>query len=111
VDSLKTLDPARPTREADVIAVLDNGVIGHANPRARPSRIGTSKDGQVIVDAILGIAKEFGLTTTAEGVESAAKLAYLKVKGCSVGQGYLFSKPSRLPTSRSCSTSISSRLP
>lgn len=56
------------------------------------SRIGTGKDGRVIVDAVLGIASGFGLTTTAEGVENAAQLAYLKAKGCAEGQGYLFSK-------------------
>lgn len=47
---------------------------------------------QVIVRAILGLAKGFGLTTTAEGVEDAGQLAYLKANGCTEGQGYLFSK-------------------
>jgi EAL domain-containing protein (putative c-di-GMP-specific phosphodiesterase class I) len=56
------------------------------------SRIGTGKDGQVIANAVLGIAKGFGLTTTAEGVENKAQLAYLKAKGCNQGQGYLFGK-------------------
>jgi EAL domain-containing protein (putative c-di-GMP-specific phosphodiesterase class I) len=46
----------------------------------------------VIVRAILGLAKGFGLTTTAEGVENAGQLAYLKANGCTEGQGYLFSK-------------------
>jgi EAL domain-containing protein (putative c-di-GMP-specific phosphodiesterase class I) len=46
----------------------------------------------VIVRAILGLAKGFGLTTTAEGVEDAGQLAYLKANGCAEGQGYLFSK-------------------
>jgi EAL domain-containing protein (putative c-di-GMP-specific phosphodiesterase class I) len=32
------------------------------------------------------------LTTTAEGVEDAGQLAYLKANGCIEGQGYLFSK-------------------
>jgi EAL domain-containing protein (putative c-di-GMP-specific phosphodiesterase class I) len=46
----------------------------------------------VIVRAILGLAKGFGLTTTAEGVESSEQLAYLKDNGCTEEQGYLFSK-------------------
>jgi EAL domain-containing protein (putative c-di-GMP-specific phosphodiesterase class I) len=46
----------------------------------------------VIVRAILGLAKGFGLQTTAEGVEDAGQLAYLKANGCTEGQGYLFSK-------------------
>ncbi|WP_363331157.1 hypothetical protein [Bradyrhizobium sp.] len=32
--------------------------------------------------AILGLAKGFGLTTTAEGIEDAGQLAYLKANGC-----------------------------
>jgi diguanylate cyclase (GGDEF)-like protein len=51
-----------------------------------------SEEGRVIVRAILGLAKGFGLTTTAEGVEEAGQLAYLKANGCTEGQGYLFSK-------------------
>jgi diguanylate cyclase (GGDEF)-like protein len=60
--------------------------------RSFVSRLNDSNDGQVIVRAILGLAKGFGLTTTAEGVEDAAQLAYLKANGCTEGQGYLFSK-------------------
>jgi EAL domain-containing protein (putative c-di-GMP-specific phosphodiesterase class I) len=49
----------------------------------------------VIVRAILGLAKGFGLTTTAEGVEDAGQLACLKTNGCTEGQGYLFNKAVR----------------
>lgn len=60
--------------------------------RSFVSRLDTGEDGQVIVRAILGLAKGFGLTTAAEGVEDARQLAYLKANGCTEGQGYLFSK-------------------
>jgi diguanylate cyclase (GGDEF)-like protein len=60
--------------------------------RSFVSRLDEGHDSQVIVRAILGIAKGFGLTTTAEGVEDASQLAYLKANGCTEGQGYLFSK-------------------
>jgi diguanylate cyclase (GGDEF)-like protein len=60
--------------------------------RSFVSRLTESNDGQVIVRAILGLAKGFGLTTTAEGVEDTGQLAYLKANGCTEGQGYLFSK-------------------
>jgi diguanylate cyclase (GGDEF)-like protein len=60
--------------------------------RSFVSRLNESDDGQVIVRAILGLAKGFGLTTTAEGIECAGQLAYLKANGCTEGQGYLFSK-------------------
>jgi EAL domain-containing protein (putative c-di-GMP-specific phosphodiesterase class I) len=56
------------------------------------SRLNESNDGQVIVGAILGLARGFGLTTTAEGIEDLEQLAYLKANGCTEGQGYLFSK-------------------
>jgi diguanylate cyclase (GGDEF)-like protein len=52
----------------------------------------SSNDKLVIVRAILGLAKGFGLTTTAEGVEEAGQLACLKDNGCAEGQGYLFGK-------------------
>jgi diguanylate cyclase (GGDEF)-like protein len=60
--------------------------------RSFVSRLNESNEGQVIVRAILGLAKGFGLMTTAEGIEDAAQLAYLKANGCTEGQGYLFSK-------------------
>jgi diguanylate cyclase (GGDEF)-like protein len=60
--------------------------------RSFVSRLDQSEDSQVIVRAILGIAKGFGLTTTAEGVEDAGQLACLKAIGCTEGQGYLFSR-------------------
>jgi EAL domain-containing protein (putative c-di-GMP-specific phosphodiesterase class I) len=60
--------------------------------RSFVSRLNESNEGQVIVRAILGLAKGFGLTTTAEGVEDAGQLAYLKANGCTEGQGYFFSK-------------------
>jgi diguanylate cyclase (GGDEF)-like protein len=49
-------------------------------------------NGGVIVRAILGLAKGFGLNTTAEGIEDAGQLSYLRCNGCTEGQGYLFGK-------------------
>jgi diguanylate cyclase (GGDEF)-like protein len=60
--------------------------------RSFVSGLDKSEDSQVIVRAILGLAKGFGLTTTAEGVEDAGELACLKANGCVEGQGYLFGK-------------------
>jgi EAL domain-containing protein (putative c-di-GMP-specific phosphodiesterase class I) len=60
--------------------------------RSFVSRLDESDESKVIVRAILGLAKGFGLTTTAEGVEDARQLTYLKANGCTEGQGYLFSK-------------------
>lgn len=60
--------------------------------RSFVSRLGEGDDSRVIVRAILGLAKGFGLTTTAEGVEEEEQLAYLKANGCTEGQGYLFGR-------------------
>jgi len=60
--------------------------------RSFVSCLDKSNDSLVIVRAILGLAKGFGLTTTAEGVEDAEQLACLKANGCAEGQGYLFGK-------------------
>jgi EAL domain-containing protein (putative c-di-GMP-specific phosphodiesterase class I) len=60
--------------------------------RSFVSRLVKDKDSLVIVRAILGLARGFGLTATAEGVEDEEQLACLKENGCAEGQGYLFSK-------------------
>jgi EAL domain-containing protein (putative c-di-GMP-specific phosphodiesterase class I) len=93
-------------REAGVRIALDDFGTGYATlsqllsfhldkikiDRSFVSRLNKSEDGRVIVRAVLGLAKGFGLTTTAEGVEEPEQLAYLKANGCTEGQGYLFSK-------------------
>jgi diguanylate cyclase (GGDEF)-like protein len=60
--------------------------------RSFVDRVGEENESMVIVRAILGLASGFGLTTTAEGIENVAQLAYLKANGCAEGQGYLFGK-------------------
>jgi diguanylate cyclase (GGDEF)-like protein len=49
-------------------------------------------DSAAIVDAILSLARALGMATTAEGIESEALAAALLDKGCSYGQGYLYSE-------------------
>jgi len=46
-----------------------------------------------LIDATITLAKSFGLTTVAEGVELKEQVAYLESKGCDLIQGYYFSKP------------------
>ena len=60
--------------------------------RSFVARLDKSEEGRVIVRAILGLAKGFGLTATAEGIENSDQLAYLKRNGCAEGQGFLFSE-------------------
>jgi diguanylate cyclase (GGDEF)-like protein len=93
-------------RQAGVRIALDDFGTGYATlsqllsfrldkikiDRSFVSHLDDSPDSRVIVRAILGLAKGFGLTTTAEGVENAGQLAYLVANDCTEGQGYLFSK-------------------
>jgi diguanylate cyclase (GGDEF)-like protein len=93
-------------REAGVRIALDDFGTGYATlsqllsfqldrikiDRSFVDRLGKDREGDTIVRAVLGLAKGFGLATTAEGIESADQLASLKADGCLEGQGYLFGK-------------------
>jgi EAL domain-containing protein (putative c-di-GMP-specific phosphodiesterase class I) len=60
--------------------------------RSFVERLGKDVESDTIVRAILGLAKGFGLATTAEGIEDADQLASLRANGCLEGQGYFFGK-------------------
>jgi len=47
-----------------------------------------------VVTVVLSLAAEFGLTTVAEGIETGSQRDVLESLGCSIGQGYLLSRPS-----------------
>ena len=49
-------------------------------------------ESQTIVDAILDLARNLGLPTVAEGIETSETMGLLASRGCEYGQGYLFSK-------------------
>jgi diguanylate cyclase (GGDEF)-like protein len=49
----------------------------------------------VILEAIIHMARGLGLDLIAEGVETTEQMALLAERGCSLMQGYLFSKPIR----------------
>ena len=58
------------------------------------SRLNAAETGDAaIVGAVIDLAKNLGITTVAEGIETAAQAAHLMVKGCDVGQGFLFGRP------------------
>jgi diguanylate cyclase (GGDEF)-like protein/PAS domain S-box-containing protein len=46
-----------------------------------------------IVSAFLELARGLGMTTLAEGIETPEELAFLRQRGCQLGQGFLFSRP------------------
>ncbi|MGH3303292.1 MAG: putative bifunctional diguanylate cyclase/phosphodiesterase [Streptosporangiaceae bacterium] len=52
-----------------------------------------SPDDEVVVKSILDLAAALGITSVAEGVESAAVAAALMAMGCVAGQGWHFARP------------------
>jgi EAL domain-containing protein (putative c-di-GMP-specific phosphodiesterase class I) len=56
------------------------------------SRLGKESSSAIIVRAILGLANEFELATTGEGIEDLEQLAILKAHGCKAGQGHFFAQ-------------------
>jgi EAL domain-containing protein (putative c-di-GMP-specific phosphodiesterase class I) len=47
---------------------------------------------QSIVSAFIELARGLGLTTLAEGIETEGELAFVRERGCVLGQGFYFSK-------------------
>ena len=61
--------------------------------RSFVSNVGTDEQGASIVGAFLELARGLGMTTLAEGIETAEELGFLRERECQLGQGFLFSKP------------------
>jgi diguanylate cyclase (GGDEF)-like protein len=107
---VKSNDAARKVidqlRAAGVTIALDDFGTGYATltqlmslhfdkikiDRSFVQRLGKDPQSLVVVRAIIGLAKGFGLTTVGEGVEEEDQRASLQENGCAEGQGYLFSK-------------------
>jgi len=57
------------------------------------SRCDTDDEARVIVNSILTLAGNLGISAVAEGVDTQAQLETLRRLGCTLAQGYLFSRP------------------
>ena len=55
--------------------------------------VATDPNDAAIVDAILAVARSLRIEVTAEGVETEMQANYLRSRGCSEAQGYLYSRP------------------
>ncbi|MBN8901701.1 MAG: EAL domain-containing protein, partial [Rhodospirillales bacterium] len=53
----------------------------------------TRPDCLVIVNSVADLARQLGIVTTAEGVETAEQLAQIRAAGCAEAQGYYFDGP------------------
>lgn len=56
-------------------------------------RLTADSSGEVIVAALIDIARKLGMRTVAEGVETEGQAARLKELGCTLGQGFWFYRP------------------
>ena len=61
--------------------------------RAFVNDLTTSVEARSILCAIVSLAKALGMTTTAEGIETAEQLEIVRAQGCNEIQGFFFSKP------------------
>ncbi len=52
-----------------------------------------NEKGGTILKSVIGMAKNLGIETVAEGIETKEQLETLRLYGCDVGQGYYFSRP------------------
>ncbi len=56
-------------------------------------RVLTDRQGASVAQAVLDMSNSLGLTTVAEGVENADQATWLREAGCTLGQGFLWSRP------------------
>ena len=61
--------------------------------RSFVSKIGTHKEDEAIIRAIVTLAKTLNLSITSEGIETEEQRSHLLELGCEMGQGYLYAKP------------------
>jgi EAL domain-containing protein (putative c-di-GMP-specific phosphodiesterase class I) len=56
-------------------------------------RIASDRRDAALVKVIVGLGEAFGIDVVAEGIEEVAQAEILLECGCTIGQGYLFSRP------------------
>lgn len=61
--------------------------------RSFVEKLGGDQPSEVVVRAILDIARRLDMRVIAEGIETTQQVAVLRQFGCLMGQGYLFSRP------------------
>ena len=63
-------------------------------------QVGGSSDETSVVEAIVAMSRTMSLVTVAEGVERHEQADWLRGARCSLGQGYLWSRPVELAVAR-----------
>ena len=105
-DAERTLSTLRGLKNLGVSICMDDFGTGYSSlsslrsfpfdkikiDRSFVQDIKQSSDAVPIVQAILSLGQSLGMTTCAEGVETAEQLKYLRNKGCDQVQGYFYSE-------------------
>ena len=103
--SSKVLDALKCLNEKGVRIAIDDFGTGYSSmaylkrlpfdilkvDRAFVKDIGSADGSDAIINAILSLAHSLGKEVVAEGVETEAQRVFLALKGCEVGQGFLWS--------------------
>ena len=112
-ESVILSDPDRAAKVMDALKALDTNLAmddfgtGYSNlaylqklpidilkiDRSFVTKMLEDKDKVAIVRAILSLASALGMQTTAEGIETVELSHTLAALGCTLGQGYYFSRP------------------
>lgn len=66
------------------IIKIDKSFVARMEPESRAA---------AIVEGLLGIAAKLDIKVVAEGIETESQATQLKIMGCTLGQGYLYSRP------------------
>ena len=102
----QTTENIRALRHAGVLFSIDDFGTGYSSlsylkrfrlhtlkiDRAFISDLPDNGDAAILTKAIISMAQQLKMMVVAEGVETSEQLQFLKVAGCDVAQGYLFSK-------------------
>jgi diguanylate cyclase len=56
------------------------------------------RESAAVVRGIVALAREMGMPTTAEGIETHEQLDFVRACGCTHAQGYLLGRPERAET-------------
>ncbi len=105
-DSRANLATLRRLRDSGLRIALDDFGTGYSSlgylqrfpfskikiDRSFTSGLPQSEESQAIVRAVMGLGRSLGMRVTAEGVETAAQLEWVR-SGCDEAQGYFLSRP------------------
>ncbi len=106
-DTDRVSEIMRPLRAMGVRLAIDDFGAGHSNlvtltklpfdvfkiDQQFVSALHSDSQAPAVVEMILAMAETMGLETVAEGVETPSQSDFLRRRGCTLAQGYLYAKP------------------